>query len=79
MEAVLGRPLTNKLVLCFSSNLALAALVKQGTTPCVWESKARSELGGFESVLKTTDTAGQELLMDFICKMVQLCAYLVQT
>jgi len=65
MEAVLGRPLTDKPVLCFSSNPALAALVKPGTTPCVWESKARTELG-MESVLKTIDTAGQELLMDFI-------------
>ena len=65
MEAVLGRTLTDKPVLCFASNPALAAIVKPGTTPCVWESKARTELG-MESVLKTIDTAGQELLMDFI-------------
>jgi hypothetical protein len=78
MEAVLGRPLTNKPVLCFSSNPALAAMVKPGTTPCVWESKARLALG-FESVLKKTDAAGQELLMDFIGKNIQLCAYLVHT
>ncbi len=63
MEAVLGRPLTDKPVLCFFSNLALAALVKPGTTPCVWESKARSALG-METVLKTTDTAGQEIRLD---------------
>ncbi len=78
MEAVLGRPLTDKPVLCFSSNQALAAMVKPGTTPCVWESKARSALG-FEWVLRTTDTAGQELLMDFVGKNVQLCSYLVHT
>jgi hypothetical protein len=64
MEAVLGCPLTDKPVLCFSSNLALAALVKPGTTPCVWESKARLDFG-LETVFKTTDTAGQGLLMDF--------------
>jgi hypothetical protein len=58
MEAVPGSPLTDKPVLCFSSNLALAALVKPGMTPCVWESKARTELG-METVLKTIDTAGQ--------------------
>ena len=69
MEAVLGRPLSDKPVLCFSSNPVLAALVKPGKTPCVWETKARVDLG-YESVVKTTDTAGQELLMDFIGKMV---------
>jgi hypothetical protein len=43
MEAVPGRPLTDKPVLCCSSNQALAALVKPGSTPCVWESKAMTE------------------------------------
>ena len=78
MEVVLGRPLNEKPALCFSSNLTLAAMFKPGTSPCVWESKARSAVG-FKSVLRTTETAGQELLMDFIGKIVQLCTYLVQT
>jgi hypothetical protein len=76
MEAVLGHPFTDKPVLCFSSNQALAALVKQGTTPCMWESKARLALG-METVLKMT--AGQEDLMDLLGKNVQLCEYFVQT
>ena len=78
MEAVLGRAHTNKSLLCFSSNPALAAMVKPGTSPCVWESKVRSAVGS-KSVLRTTETAGQELLMDFVGKIVQLCTYLVQT
>jgi hypothetical protein len=58
MEAVLGRPLTNKPVLCFSSNQALAALAKTGSTPCAWESKAMTELG-METVLKTKTQLGK--------------------
>jgi hypothetical protein len=35
MQGVLGRALTDKPVLCFSSNPHLSALTKQGTSPCV--------------------------------------------
>ena len=69
MEAVLGRALTDKPVFCFSSNPVLAALVKPGKSPCVWETKERLGLG-YESVVRTTESAGQELLMDFVGKHV---------
>ena len=35
MEAVLGRPLTDKPVLCFSSNQNLTTMAKPGVTPIV--------------------------------------------
>ena len=69
MEDVLGRALTDKPVFCFSSNPVLAALVKPGKSPCVWETKERLGLG-YESVVRTTESAGQELLMDFVGKHV---------
>ena len=69
MEAVLGRALTDKPVFCFSSNPVLAALVKPGKSPCVWETKERLGLG-YESVVRTAESAGQELLMDFVGKQV---------
>ncbi len=82
MEAVLGRALTDKPVLSFSNNVVLAALIKPGKSPCVWETKPRLA-ESYESVLKTIDTAGQELLMDFVGKMVHtqciLGTYLVHT
>jgi hypothetical protein len=76
MEAVLGRSLTDKPVLSFSDNVVLAALIKPGKSPCVWETKPRLA-ESYESVLRTIDTghtAGQELVMDFVGKMVHtLC------
>ena len=69
MEDVLGGALTDKPVFCFSSNPVLAALVKPGKSPCVWETKERLVLG-YESVVRTTESAGQELLMDFVGKHV---------
>ena len=48
MEDVLGRALTDKPVFkffCFSSNPVLAAMVKQGKSACVWETKAGLGLG----------------------------------
>jgi hypothetical protein len=69
MEAVLGRALTDKAVVSLSDNPLLASLVKPGTSPCVWETKDRLALG-YESVVRTTESAGQEILMDFVGKMV---------
>ncbi len=82
MEAVLGCTLTDKPVLSFSDNAVLAALIKPGKTLCVWETKPRFAKS-YESVLRTIDTAGQELAMDFVGKLVHtLCVlgtYLVHT
>jgi hypothetical protein len=69
MQGVLGRELTDKPVLCFSSNLVLAALIKPDTSPCVWETKDKLKVG-YASVVRTDDSAGLELLMDFIGMMV---------
>jgi hypothetical protein len=69
MQDVLGRKLTDKPVLCFSSNPVLAALIKLDTSPCAWETKNKLKVG-FASVVRTDDSAGQEVLMDFIGMMV---------
>jgi hypothetical protein len=45
MQGVLGRALTDKPGLCFSSHPLLSALTKQGTSPCVWETKDRVKVG----------------------------------
>jgi hypothetical protein len=56
MKGVLGRALTDKPVLCFSSNPVFAALTKQGVSPCVWETNDRLKVG-FASVVRTHENA----------------------
>jgi hypothetical protein len=71
MQGVLGCTLTDEPALCFSSNLLLAALTKQGTSqsPCVWQTNDKFKVG-YASVLQVRTTnshsAGHALLMDFI-------------